>query len=219
MISIALCITCYDEDYQLLPNLLGLIQDYQTDSPDEIIIISSGINNLDIPETIKINNKEISITVCMVSKRIIQSKARNIGASITKSDYIIFFDVDDYPQKQKIQITKKIIKDTECDFFLHNYYNSADDFSKIFSTENLDNIEIHKVKDINKSCTNISVDDYPIHQAHICVKRSIFSKLKFNESWEFYRTEDGKFCQDLVTNGYQGIYCPIKLVQYTSKNH
>ena len=214
MMTISLCITCYDEDYQLLPKLLAILENHQTEHPNEIIIVCSGKDYLDIPKTIKINKEEIPITICCISNRIIQSKARNIGSSISKYDFIIFFDVDDYPHKQKIEITRKIIKDTDCDFFVHNYYNSDDNFSKILSTESLDNVEIHKVKDINKLCTNISVDDYPIHQAHICVKRSIFSKLKFNESWEFYRTEDGKFCQDLVTNGYQGIYCPIKLVQY-----
>lgn len=212
MLTIALCITCYDEDYQLLPNLLGLLEDHQTNSPDEIIIVSSGINNLNIPDTIIINNKEISIIVCIVSNRINQSKARNIGASITKSDYIIFFDVDDYPHKQKIQITKKIIKDTECDFFVHNYYTSTEDSIKIFSTENLEDFELHQIKEINSRCTNLIVKDYPITHGHVCVKRSIFNTIRFNELMRV--GEDGKFCQDLVTNGYNGIYCPIKLIQY-----
>jgi len=212
MTSISLCIICYDEDYMLIYNLLNNFT-FQTDVVDEIIVVCSGLVDISIPEYLYIKDKQISIKKCVVSQRIMQSKARNIGSSIANCDYIIFFDVDDQPHKQKIELTKKIIKDTSCDFLLHDYCSYPEILNQQIAE---DTIETYPITEINQTCTNIKCFDYPIHHSHIAIKKSVFEKLKFNESEQFYRTEDGKFCQDLVINGYKGIYTPLKLVYYTA---
>ena len=66
------------------------------------------------------------------------------------------------------------------------------------------------------SPTNINVkhrSDIHIHHSHIACKKDI--PVRFNESIEFYRREDGKFCQDILDRGLKFGCIDSKLVYYT----
>ena len=213
--NISFCITCYDGDYFLLDRLLSHLQK-QTVAPDELIVYSSGIDdNLYFKtEHIQIADKKIAIKYINSIQRTIQSIARNICASFASGDIIVFFDVDDIPHFQKIEITKKLFSSNDADFIVHAY-----------STINIDEkpIDISKSiikKDLvfNNSNTNIYSKSYDrmIHHAQISVKKKCFDRVRFNESYEFYRKEDGKFCQDLLANNFTGLYIDEKLVFYTN---
>lgn len=208
--SLSLCITCYDLDFYLLN---GLLEEFkkQTTAPDEIIISSSGINGqfLERYKNLQVHNKNVPIKITNQKERQVQSVARNAGASICESEYIMFFDVDDIPHPQKIEFCKHYINGY--DFLLHNYQTNNPKFETIKSL----NIDIYHNFRINHHCANLIIDnDLPIHHAHITVKTEIVKTLKFNESSFYYRKEDGKFCQDLVSNGYNGIFLNIPLISY-----
>jgi hypothetical protein len=211
--SISVCITSYDQDYTLIYSLLDEFKK-QTVPPKEIIFYCSGINEINIPNSIIINNKEIPIYTIVSLKRTTQAIARNVCSSVASSDYIMFFDVDDIPNPIKIEITNNIIQKTNCNFLLHNYklYNFR---SNYFQESNMVD-DTYTIDEIDKNSTNVICGSYPIHHSHITIKKSIFQKIKFNESLEYYRKEDGKFCQDLILNGYTGVYSPIPLVNYLS---
>lgn len=201
--KISLCITSYDKDVHLVNNLLPFIH-RQTRKPDEIILFCSGLSELNI------NHKYVKVIT--ESERVMQSRARNICYSLSSGDIVIFFDVDDFPHAQKIELTEYIFNNYKPDFFVHNYSNTMLDLNY--------HIEIQSsiVKDnlgIDSQCTNIICEDYSVHHAHIAVNRRVFEDISFNEDPKYYRKEDGLFCQDLIRSGYRGIYSPEKLVFYT----
>lgn len=207
------CITSYDKDFYLLFDLLETLKQ-QTAAPDEIIIYISGIPELDLPNQISINKYVIPIYTIFSHKRTIQSIARNICAKIASHDIIIFFDVDDEPHPQKIEITHQLFDRYNPDFLLHNYIPSHIRKQPSFTPIDNQNIIIHTNLTINTKNTNVNCFDMPIHHAHIAVKKEVFDKVSFNETIELYRREDGKFCQDLIANKYKGIYCEKQLVRY-----
>jgi glycosyltransferase involved in cell wall biosynthesis len=209
--SLSLCITCCDLDFHLLDGLLDEFQK-QTVAPNEIIISSSGISDesLDKYKDLKINQEIVDIKITNNRQRHFQSVARNLGAANSAFEYIMFFDVDDFPHPKKIELCMENVKGL--DFLLHNYFPSPEHNSFSYSA-------IPSLSDllIDSSCTNLRViPDHAIHHSHITVKKSIFNSIKYNESIDFYRKEDGKFCQDLVNSGYKGKYLNLPLVNYTS---
>ena len=213
--SISLCITSYDQDYSLVYNLLEEFQKQEM-SPSEIVFYCSGIQIIDMPNALSIKGNQVPILTVFSSRRTNAATARNICSKIAGSEYIMFFDVDDIPHPMKIHITENIIKRTNVDFIVHNYHqiNHSSNFFDDAPTD----FETYPITEIDKNSTNIICGDYPIHHSHITVKREIFKKITFNESDQYCIRggEDGKFCQDLVTNGYSGLYCPIKLINYIS---
>lgn len=220
MNSISFCITAYDQDYHLIDPLLDRLK-LQTEAPDEIFVFCSGVSELNIQKSITINGVEVKVRKALSNTRVMQSVARNMCARYATGKYCMFFDVDDIPHNQKFELTKKLLNDYNPDFFLHTY--------------EMGDIQLTEIKRITKAnlfsdfrpvdrCTNIIVwnteedkayEDKPIHHAHITVLRSILNSLKYNIAPEYYRREDGKFCQDLLENGYKGLYLDKKLINYT----
>ena len=213
--KLSFCITCYDGDYFLLDELFSHLQK-QSQAPDELIVYSSGFNDELYLKTefLEIAGKKIEIVYINSLERTIQSIARNICASFASGDIIIFFDVDDIPHFQKIEITKTLFKSHNSDFIVHAYSTTSIGDPPIELSKSL----IKKDLAINPLNTNIYSESYEstIHHAHIAVKKKCFEKVKFNESSEFYRKEDGKFCQDLLSNGFNGLFIDEKLVFYTN---
>jgi glycosyltransferase involved in cell wall biosynthesis len=209
--NISLCITTYDRDIKLLEPLLNKLSE-QTAAPFEIIVYTSGFDGLRLSSSISICGEKVPMYSIDSSKRTMQSIARNVCASIASGDIIMFFDVDDYPHHQKVEITKHIFNKYSPDFFLHNYSESR---VVLDSNIDLSSLTVEPNLSINPNNTNIVCANHNIHHAHISVKKSIFDKVKYNESPLFYRKEDGKFCQDLLKNNYRGLYSPEILVEYT----
>lgn len=211
--TLCLCITCYDLDFYLLDGLLEQFKK-QTVAPDEIVISSSGISDesLDKYKNVKINQEIINLKITNNRKRHVQSVARNAGASICESEYIMFFDVDDIPHPQKIEFCKYYIQGY--DFLLHNYQINN---SKFETFKPLNICTYHNFR-INPHCTNLMIDNnFAICHGHLTVKSKIFESLKYQQL-SFGRKEigeDGKFCQDLVSNGYNGIFLNIPLISYS----
>jgi len=209
--NISICITSYHRDIYFLSGLLKELA-IQTLEPYEIILYCSGLKSLiNIPTDIGINNKLVPINYIHSCKQTMQSIARNICASVATGDVIIFFDIDDIPHFQKIEITEYVFNHHDIDFFLHNYSKSKSDFTLV----DINKIALLNDLSIDNNSTNIHCMDYPIHHAHIAVRKEIFNDVRFNESISAYRKEDGLFCQALLNKKYQGIYTPEKLVVYT----
>lgn len=212
MTNISLAITAYNKDYYLIYNLLKEFCK-QTAPPSEIIFYCSGMSYVkDIPENIIIADKNVPINTIFNKKRTIQSVARNICAKTASSDIIIFFDVDDIPNPFKVEITDYIFRKNNIDFLLHNYNNNDSNFIDIDRFNPILNFNL----ELNPHNTNLICENFPIHHAHIAVKKEIFLKIQFNEEQKYYRKEDGKFCQDLLIHKYRGCYCRYPLVNYIS---
>ena len=209
MNNVSVCITSYYADYYLIYDLLKEFSK-QTEAPSEIIFYSSGINYIhDIPDNLIVSNSLVPIYKIFNKQKTIQSIARNICSKIASSDIVIFFDVDDIPHFQKIEITKHVFITYKPDFLLHNY---SQNLSQEYINKNL--VEIRNDLTIDENSTNLYCGGLSIHHAHIAVRKNVFRKVRFNESLQTYRREDGIFCQDLVRNNFKGVYTPEKLVQY-----
>lgn len=209
--NISLCITSYYKDVKLLDNLLNLFT-LQTMTPYEIIVYCSGLDGMRLSPYLTIKNTSVPIFSVVSYKRTIQSIARNICASVATGDIIIFFDVDDYPHNQKIEITRYIFEKYDPDFMVHNYANKSDNLSRHINHKDL---IVENRLSIDPNSTNICCGDYDMHHAHIAVKKQVFDTIKYNENTEYYRKEDGKFCQDLLLNNFNGIFVDAPLVVYT----
>jgi G3E family GTPase len=214
MKSLSLCITCCDLDILLLYKLFYHLKK-QTELPDEIIISCSGVSESEF-ELLKNNLNPIMENIPIVYTNSIirhnQAKARNIGANVSNCEIIMFFDVDDIPHPDKIKITKKVLNDFDLDAIAHNYHTGNEEFLNIK--------EYNTYISLKKSNQNTNIivcdnPDLPVHHSHILCKKSIFEKISFNESQEFYRREDGKFCQDILDAGFKFGYVDAKLVLYT----
>lgn len=211
--TISFCITSFDKDCRLISNLLDMLA-FQTVPPDEIIIYVSGVSGLNLPTQLIIANKLVPIYTIYSFKRTIQAIARNICSKIASRDILIFFDVDDEPHPQKIEITKSIFNQHTTDFVLHNYISSHIRNSPTFSSIDPQLISLRDDLTQDTTNTNLICGGMPIHHAHIAVKKTVFQTISFNENFFYYRKEDGKFCQDLLTHNYKGVYCSEVLVRY-----
>lgn len=209
--NISICITSYYRDIFFINRLLKELA-IQTLEPYEIILYCSGLKNLiNIPTDIIINNKSVPIYCIHSYKQTIQSIARNICSSVASGDIIIFFDIDDIPHFQKIEITNYVFSHNNIEFFLHNYGKSKSDFRIV----DIDNMTLVSDLSVDNNSTNVNCMNYPIHHAHIAVRKKIFNNIRFNEDILAYRKEDGLFCQSLLNQKYKGIYTTEKLVVYT----
>lgn len=208
MNTVSFCITSYVHDVHLIDELLDSLS-RQTVYPNEIVIYTSGVRTIDLHKDVIFKNKKIPITILLRSEITMQSVARNTCASIASGDIIVFFDVDDVPHPQKIEITKYVFDKYNPDFFVHNYSSKIND-----SNIDTKNISVIDKLSICPNSTNLFCEGFPIHHAHIAVRKKVFENTKFNEHINAYRKEDGIFCQDLVKNNYRGIYTLEQLVQY-----
>ena len=125
----------------------------------------------------------------------------------------MFFDVDDIPHPQKIEITKKIFYENKVDALIHDYcftpiFSPINDFSLIFGIEK------------DPTCTNIFIKkengSYKAHQAHVTCTHKLFESIKFREDASFYRKEDGKFCQDIVDSDFTLCFLYKEMVYYST---
>lgn len=197
----SLCITSYYKDIIYIDRLLSFLSK-QTLEPNQIILFCSGIDG------VKIQNNKLDIEIFTQPQPATPAQARNYCANRAKEDVVIFFDIDDIPHPQKLEITMNTIKDY--DFLLHSYSINNTNF------EIIDNANIIGYTDLvaDTNSTNISCHDKHIHHAHIAVKKHVLNNVRYNEDIYYFKKEDGKFCQDLLNN-YTGIYIDIPLVSYS----
>mgnify|MGYP003663917504 FL=1 len=210
--TLSLCITCYDGDYHLLNTLLSECKK-QTVAPDEIIISSSGMKEeslLDI-NTIKINDNQVPIISVNFLERHSEGKARNEGGSKSNMDIIQFFDVDDVPHPQRIEITKNVFDNNNCDALVHSYQtdnkkfkNLTFDSSKVFECWwNPDNGLGGGQLRANQECN--------IAHGPITIKKEISEKIKYTFD---NRAADCKFAGKLMENNYNVFYYDDILMNY-----
>jgi len=207
--KVSFCITCYSGDVHLLNNLLITLEE-QTKAPHEIVVSSSGLYDLDLPKELVIDGKSVPVVGTNSKERLIQSVSRNRAVRQSSGDILIFFDVDDIPHPQKIEVTQNIFSKGEVEALVHTYSQNQASFEPVTSEK------VIRIAGKNPTCTNLlePQKDSSIHHAHIAVKREILEEVLFNETFEYYRSEDGKFCQDLFDAGVKIYYLHEPLVDY-----
>jgi hypothetical protein len=166
-------------------------------------------NNINGIPTILINSQ----------KALYAGGARNQGAGVSDCEIIIFYDIDDIPHPQKIEITKKAFSENDFDAFVHNYSRGARATGGIFGPpfkpisftefEHIDRTMSIYLRPPNNPCVDV-------HHGHIAIRRSILKLEKYDE--EMRRGQDSVFASDLVRKKYSVGYSSEKLVNYQASS-
>ena len=139
--TISVVIPHYNHQLHITKTIDSILK--QTVQPDEIIIVDDMSDNIELTkktfEQFSGNNK---IKVINSDKKLYAAGARNLGASISTSDIIQFFDADDIMHPQRLEIIKQT-------------FNMYDDISAVmtgnikFDKENIffPNYELDKIKE------------------------------------------------------------------------
>jgi glycosyltransferase involved in cell wall biosynthesis len=210
--TLSVCLTCWSGDVHLLNECLNHFKN-QTRAPDEIIVSSSDLPNPPNKaygykyDELIINNILVPIKFVNRTRRGLHGFPRNQGADNCSNDFIMFFDVDDYPHPQKIETTKHLLDTYSPDAIVHNYTLDNTDFIQS------DTHVGFRVTEKDRGSTNLISKD-GIHHGHLTIRPEIVRKIRYNEN----RTlgEDGEFCQAVFDAKYNIFYCPEKLVCYNT---
>ena len=198
--KISFCIICYDRDAHLAGHLLSELQK-QTQYPDEIILVASGMESLDIEAK--------NLKVFTFKDRMLPNKARNKAADLATGDIIVLSDVDDTPHPQKLEVLEAIFQYDMVDAVVHNYSFNDTNFEDIDRLVNLE-----KITEVDPFSTNVVCpSQLPIHHAHISARKAVFADIKGPEHMNF--GEDGMFCQRIVGSKYNLFYTKYKLISYS----
>lgn len=212
--DISLVIPAYDGDINLLPDLLQQIYGF-TVLPKEIIVVASGLINLEVYLNDFTLLPQPELIRCQISKRINQAKARNIGAKFATRKLIMFHDVDDLPHPQKFQITEMVFNnDPSLDYLVHAYSMEGGIEKRNYFQESLKldyGLMRHPTTMGLASSTGM-----PVHNSHITFHKKIFDKnqLQFDESNKAFRMEDSLLTQKIYAQGLEGVMVCAELVQY-----
>ena len=136
-----------------------------------------------------------------------------LGSSL--SEIIIFYDIDDIPHPQKIEITKKAISENNFDAFVHNFSRGTKavggrfgpPFPPILSPkfEYIDRTDSIYLRPPNNSCAEVT-------HGHMAIRTSILKTEKYDE--EMRRGQDSVFASALVHKKYLVGYSSEKLINY-----
>lgn len=227
-VPISIIIPTYPPHFHKIDNLICNIIS-QTNYPEEVIICASECSQED-GDILKenLNDKfrpNFKIIVSTTINKNNPAENRNRGISISKNKYIMNLDCDDFSHCRKIEIMNYIIqKYPNVDLICHNYIlNNIPNYETLNFNIDITNLKIYNDVDkykkdtlnmlkLKPNCTNMNIENKWIHHAHI-----VFNKefgIRFNETKEYFKREDGKLCQDFLLNDKYVIYIDAKLTLY-----
>ncbi len=208
-IKVSVGVTCWHKDVHMLPEAIKNISE-QTIPPDEIIVVANNIEELTIEDP--------SIKSKFVRERKPVSWSRNQCASMSTGDVVMFFDVDDIPHPQKIEVTKHVFENTDADCFVHGFEENKD------TTEEYADFSVERITELISPQGYLKIPNdgtnTDLHHGHLSVKRDIVLNNPYNENLGFYEFgfqywgEDTELCKRLFQNGHKFYYGVQKLINY-----
>lgn len=203
--NISFCITAFDKDIHLLDKCLHFI-DQQTITPEEILLLVSGVKK--IPISKKISN------IFTFEERLSAGKARNYLLNKASCEIVCFCDIDDEIHPQKYEIVHKIFLNTNNIAMVHDYNIGHQEFSFINIQNNIDFFCITD-NDPNPNSTNLLCPtNGKITHGHISIRKNdiLENKIRYQDK---SHGEDGIFCRDILKSTNKNfVYCPLKLINY-----
>ena len=233
-ISLTVIIPTYPPHFSKLDNIICNICS-QTSQPNEVLICASECSNEQaeiIKNTlIKEHSPEFDLRVVNTTEKNNAAENRNRGIKNSNYEYIVTIDSDDFSHIRKFEIIKYLFnKYPETNLICHDYtlnevpsvknlnYDINFDKLQLFNDTNSIRQQTTVINKRDSRNTNLAINGNHIHHAHIAFKKSVTSTILFDESKEFARREDGKFCQQTLFQ-YGGIlYVNEKLTLYKPKS-
>ena len=136
--------------------------------------------------------------------------ARNLGAKLTDSDYLIFVDADNLPRPQMIKVFLETMERTKADLVV----SPMRGFSKTTADgEPEDTLFVYTPE--AKFDPIRSIQDNNLGDTNFCVRRSVFEALGgFREDRELMGVEDWDFLIRFELAGYKRVVAPEVLIDY-----
>jgi len=177
----------------------------QTFSDFELIIIDDG--STDNTKEKVLSYKDDRITYTKIENFGGPSKPRNIGISISRSDWICFLDSDDTWNSDKLEVCHKYIN-PETDFIYHKV--------KVVGSYFLNTSRYMGTKELNKPILkDLLLKGNCIVNSSVVVRKSILNKVNnINESRKMIATEDFNTWLKISRITQKFIYIPLVLGNY-----
>lgn len=217
--------------HKFLPRLVKSL-DTNSDYIHEIIIISSSTSEIaahKLSALIKRFNLKVTVRIVSTTLKKTAGENRNSGWDVAESEYIMFLDADDWYSIDRPQIIAEVIKVTNTDFVIHNYWKFKPRWflkkkivldpnvwisSKALiaatweqGSRNVD-LELGIKGDTNVIARDKDGYSLPIQHGHVTIRRSVV--IRFSSRYG----EDGMMIRDALEKGYEVFYIPNKLSVY-----
>jgi hypothetical protein len=215
-LSLGVAIPTYVKHVSFLQPLLNNIEQ-STVKPEKISVSCSSVQ---VDRDVDFSVGSIPVTVQYTRQEYNPSQNRNRAASQLSTDLIMFIDGDDLMHPQRIELVKNVfLEHPEVEAVYHTY-----DHIKIEQRDNPYSTIQEAPEVILNEITSIpnwvgirvrNTDSYNVHHAHVTVRKSVFDRIKFNESPRYKYMEDSLYASDLVNNGVNVAFLNSALTRYT----
>lgn len=226
--NIGIAIPTYKNHWYKTKKLLYHLSDCII-KPDCISISCSEINS-DIIEDFELIKNDINIEILFsyFKEKYGAWFNRNVAAEKLNTDIISFFDGDDIPHFQRIEILKMCFENnSDTDAIVHNYHYQEGKidtsvFTKIEMSKinfyknlinNIDENKIHPIFFDKKFNCPITIKNY--HNAHVSIRRHLFQNIKYKN---LPYIEDSVFNSDIIKSGCALSYIEDKLSIYNKES-
>lgn len=197
--KVSIIMATYNREKFILETLIAIQN--QTFSNWECIIVDDGGTD---------NTKKVIKPIIEEDKRFVYLNrdnnylkglpgCRNNGLDLAKGDYIIFFDDDDIPHPQNLEICVKVLEDKDISFcryirnvFFGNFHYQFD-FSKEYTSFYIDKSDIEKMLNNELQFNSCSV----MWKSSCFEKNKFIETLMYAEEWELYSR--------IVSSGFKGV--------------
>jgi hypothetical protein len=209
---IGVAIPCYINHFSLLPSLIDNISK-STVPPDQIAVSCSSWTHNHRTNT-TYNGVPVSI---QYSKKVLnQATNRNIAGGMLNTLLISFIDADDLMHPSRLEYVIRAFKEGPYHAIYHDYtWEPNSHYSTPFESMDDFNLVLNPVVP-DPTTVGLKVQDssYALHHAHVTVRRDVFNRFKFDESWKAYRMEDSLYGRKLAESGVSLGYLANKLTRY-----
>ena len=206
---ISIIIPTYNRVSYLLETVNSILQ--QTYENYEIIIVSDGSTDNSKEEIDKLNDSRIRF-VDLDKNYGYPAKARNEGIKISNGEFIAFCDDDDLWNQDKLKEQVKMIK-LGYNFIFTNY-NFFSGFKSFFTKIYLNNIVNFIINFLNKKISYLYLSlTNPIVNSSVLIKKTLISKVMFNELIDYRAVEDYQLWIQIYQNS-NPYYIKKELVSY-----
>jgi glycosyltransferase involved in cell wall biosynthesis len=226
--TVSFCITYCKKDYHMMCDLLKRLE-LQTDYPEEIIIVCSGISKKDLVDIgcVEIAGEYVPVKQIHSQKHLTAGQARNLCVEHSSCDILMYLDGDDFPHPQRIEIIRNLFSDkklqedfgiTSIDMIVHSF-TSEDRFQKYEKVQRTSLLKITSLRKNSKGKPswldpgdNLYNKGRRVAHGPVSIKKTCLESILWNDR---KRGGDSEFCCDIFNAGHTIFHINLPLIYYS----